>query len=163
MPIEIERKFLIAGDAWRTHVHRVLEIRQGYLCKDIERTVRIRTWGTEGKITVKGKSINGARAEYEYNIPFEHAVELLDTLCLPGVVHKQRYFIQIDAYTWEIDEFFDHNRGLVLAEVELPTIDAKVTLPDWIGIEVTNDHRFQNSHLAGNTIDIESTPQPKRT
>ncbi len=156
MPVEIERKFLIAKETWRTSVQRSIEIRQGYLCKDIERTVRIRTWDKDGKITVKGKSIRGARAEYEYDIPFDHAVEMLDSLCLPGVVHKRRHLIQIDEYTWEIDEFFDHNQGLLLAEVELPTIDAKLNLPDWIGLEVTTDHRFKNSHLASHIVDVES-------
>ena len=156
MPVEIERKFLLAKETWRTSVHRSIEIRQGYLCKDVERTVRIRTWDKEGKITVKGKSIRGARAEYEYEIPLDHAVEMLDSLCLPGVVHKHRHLVQIDEYTWEIDEFLDHNQGLLLAEVELPNIDANVNLPDWIGIEVTTDHRFKNSHLASNIVDVES-------
>ncbi len=159
MPVEIERKFLIAGDDWWNHVHRTVEIRQGYLCKDVERTVRIRTWDTEGKITVKGKSINGARAEYEYDIPFDHAVEMLDTLCLPGVIHKRRHLVQLSEYTWEIDEFLDHNNGLLLAEVELPSTDAIVHLPDWIGTEVTMDHRFKNSHLAYNTVDVNSIRQ----
>lgn len=156
MPVEIERKFLITDNSWRQSVHESLEIRQGYLCKDIERTVRVRTWGTEGKITVKGKSRNGVRAEYEYTIPFADAVEMLETLCLSGVVFKTRYFIAIDNYTWEIDEFLDHNHGLILAEVELPSIDASIQLPSWVGEEVTNDHRFQNSHLAGNQIDLET-------
>lgn len=159
MPIEIERKFLITSDGWCNHVHRTVEIRQGYLCKDVERTVRIRTWDTEGKITVKGKSIHGTRAEYEYDIPFDHAVEMLDTLCLDRVIHKRRHLVQIDDYTWEIDEFLDHNTGLLLAEVELPSIHAPITLPAWIGVEVTTDHRFKNSHLANNTINIESIRQ----
>ena len=156
MPIEIERKFLIRSDVWRNDVYRSVEIRQGYLCKDVDRTVRVRTWDTEGKITVKGKSIGGARAEYEYDIPAEHAVEMLDTLCLPGVVHKYRHLVQVGEYTWEIDEFLDHNHGLLLAEVELPSIDVEVHLPDWIGVEVTSDHRFTNSHLAGNRVDVEA-------
>ena len=154
MPVEIERKFLISKDIWRQTAHRSLELRQGYLCKDIERTVRVRTWGTEGKITVKGKSTNGVRAEYEYTIPLEDAVEMLETLCLSGVIHKRRFFITVDNYIWEVDEFLDHNRGLVLAEVELPSIDAPITLPSWIGKEVTNDHRFQNSYLANNQINV---------
>ena len=156
MPVEIERKFLLASETWRTSVHRSIEIRQGYLCKDVERTVRIRTWDKEGKITVKGKSIHGARAEYEYNIPFDQAVEMLNSLCLPGVVHKHRHLVPIDDYTWEIDEFLDHNRGLILAEVELPTIDANPNIPDWIGLEVTTDHRFKNSYLASNIVDVDT-------
>ena len=156
MPVEIERKFLISNNIWRQLAHQSIEIRQGYLCKDIERTVRVRTWGHEGKITVKGKSINGARAEYEYTIPFEDAVEMLENLCLSGVVHKKRYLILVGNYTWEIDEFLDHNQGLILAEVELPSIDASIQIPPWVGREVTNDHRFQNSHLAGHRIDVQS-------
>ena len=76
--------------------------------------------------------MGGARAEYEYDIPVEHAVEMLETLCLPGVVHKSTFGNNLDEYTWEIDEFLDHNHGLLLAEVELPSIDAKVfTRLDW--------------------------------
>ena len=154
MQLEIERKFLLADNTWRQFVHNSLEIRQGYLCNDIDRTVRIRTWGPDGKITVKGKSINGVRDEYEYNIPFEEAVEMIQKLCLPGLIHKIRHFISIDEYTWEIDEFLDHNDGLFLAEVELKHRNAAVQLPTWIGKEVTNDHRFQNSHLATNKINL---------
>ena len=154
MPVEIERKFLVSDDSWRQLIHQSIEIRQGYLCKDIERTVRIRTWGTEGKITVKGKSVNGVRVEYEYNIPFDEATEMLDTLCLSRVIHKRRHLINIDNYTWEIDQFLDHNHGLLLAEVELPSRDAFIHLPSWVGKEVTNDHRFQNSHLANNLIHV---------
>ena len=152
MPIEIERKFLVSNDAWRTHVKSSIEIRQGYLSKDIDRTVRVRTWGNLGKITVKGRSVQGARAEFEYDIPHAHAVEMLDTLCLPGSVHKSRHLIPMGEYTWEIDEFLDHNLGLFLAEIELPDIQAQIDLPDWIGAEVTNDHRYQNSHLAKHQV-----------
>ena len=88
-------------------------------------------------------------------------MEILDSLCLPGMVHKHRHLVQIDEYTWEIDEFLDHNQGLLLAEVELPNIDANINLPDWIGIEVTTDHRFKNSHLASNIVDVEPIRQSK--
>ena len=152
MPVEIERKFLVKSNSWRTDSHKAIEIRQGYLCKDIERTVRVRTWDTEGKITVKGKSVDGSRAEYEYTIPLAHAIEMLENLCLPGVVHKIRHLVTIEKHLWEIDEFLDHNKGLILAEVELSSINESVDIPSWAGLEVTNDHRFQNSYLSSNIV-----------
>lgn len=152
MPVEIERKFLVETDSWKSESHKSIEIRQGYICKDIERTVRVRTWGAEGKLTVKGKSVDGSRAEYEYTIPIEHAIEMLESLCLSGVVHKIRHLIKNDTHIWEVDEFLDHNRGLILAEVELSSIDEIVAIPDWAGSEVTNDHRFQNSYLSSHTV-----------
>ncbi len=154
MPIEIERKFLLVDESWRSSVQESIEIQQGYLCKDKERTVRVRIWGDVGKITVKGMSLNGSRPEYEYTIPKSEAQELIDTLCLKGIVQKIRHLIPHQGFIWEIDEFLDHNRGLFLAEIELPHIDTTFAIPSWIGTEVTNDHRFQNSYLAQHRIDI---------
>lgn len=156
MPIEIERKYVLFSDDWRILSHEQVEIQQGYLCNDKYRTVRVRLWGDDGKVTIKGLSVNGARPEYEYDIPKNHAQEMLDTLCLPGRVHKIRHLIQFGSLTWEIDEFLDHNKGLLLAEIELPSLDTTFSPPTWLGPEVTNDHRFQNSHLSQHTVDTSS-------
>ncbi len=151
MPTEIERKFLVSSEEWRKSSVRSIRIRQGYLSKDKYRTVRIRLWDDTGKITVKGVSVQGVRPEYEYDIPKKHAEEMLDSLCLPGIVDKVRHCIPWNGLVWEIDEFLDHNKGLILAEIELPAVDTEFEPPSWIDREVTNDHRFQNSFLAANT------------
>ncbi len=164
MPTEIERKFLISSDDWKASCTKSIRIRQGYLSKDKDRTVRVRLWDDVGKITIKGLSVQGVRPEYEYDIPKIHAEEMLNTLCLPGIVDKIRHCIPWDGLVWEVDEFLDHNTGLVLAEIELPSMDTEFEIPSWIGKEVTNDHRFQNSFLAANTLSSSlktSTPTAK--
>ena len=153
MGLEIERKFLLRTDSWRTLSTKAISIQQGYLCVEPARTVRVRTWNNDGKITVKGASHNGIRKEFEYSIPVQEAKEMIRDLCLPGIIHKTRHIICIDDVVWEVDEFHDHNSGLIIAEIELESLDQQFSVPSWIGIEVTNDHRFHNSHLSNNIID----------
>ena len=147
MKIEIERKFLLSGDAWRTGATGTL-YRQGYLCTDPERTVRVRLGGDTAILAIKGASDGIARAEYEYPIPLREATALLDTLCLHPLVEKVRYLVPFAGLTWEIDEFLGANAGLLLAEIELERIDQEVPLPPWIGLEVTGDPRYYNAWLA---------------
>ena len=146
MAREIERKFLVTGDAWRGQGPGT-RYRQGYLSTDAERTVRVRTAGGTGFITVKGLTEGTARPEYEYEIPLADADELLDHLCLRPLVEKTRYRIPAGDVVWEVDEFDGANRGLVVAEVELRTEDQVVPLPDWIGAEVSGDPRYYNANL----------------
>jgi len=146
MPVEIERKFLVAGDIWRgrgpgTHY------RQGYLSVEPGRTVRVRLSDDSAWLTIKGSSAGMARAEYEYPIPVAEAAELLDTLCIHPLIEKVRYRIEHAGHTWEVDEFSGDNAGLVLAEVELMAADEAVELPDWVGREVTDDPRYYNASL----------------
>jgi adenylate cyclase len=146
MGVEIERKFLVTSDAWRLLGEPVL-LRQGYLCADPVRTVRVRIEGAAGVLTIKGKSTGAARGEWEYAIPLAEAQELLDTLCERPLVEKYRRRIDFAGFTWEVDEFLGENAGLVVAEIELPSEDAVFEKPDWIGQEVSGDKRYYNSSL----------------
>lgn len=147
MNIEIERKFLLAGDAWRVGATGVL-YRQGYLCTDPQRTVRVRIGGGQGILAIKGRGDGLARPEFEYPIPLQEAEQLLDELCLHPLVEKNRYLVPHAGLTWEIDEFLGANAGLLIAEVELERADQDVPLPPWIGAEVTDDPRYYNAWLA---------------
>ena len=146
MPKEIERKFLVTGDGWRGQ-GAGKRYRQGYLSTVKERTVRVRTVGDKGVITVKGISTGATRSEYEYEIPRADADEMLDRLCERPLIEKTRYRIPGDGVVWEVDEFDGENRGLIVAEVELRREDQAFTRPDWIGREVTDDPRYFNANL----------------
>ncbi len=143
---EIERKFLVKGDSWRAQAHGK-RYRQGYLSTVKERTVRVRTAGDQGYITVKGITTGASRAEYEYEIPLADANEMLDQLCQRPIIEKTRYRIPRGDIAWEIDEFEGDNRGLIVAEIELKDEHQSFTMPDWIGEEVTNDPRYFNANL----------------
>jgi len=146
MPKEIERKFLVKGDAWRGKAVGK-RYRQGYLSLVKERTVRVRTVDDKGFITVKGLSVGASRSEYEYEIPVTDANEMLDRLCERPLIEKTRYRIPMSGVVWEVDEFAGENRGLIVAEVELESEDQALTVPEWIGREVTADPRYYNANL----------------
>lgn len=146
MGVEIERKFLVTGDAWRTLGTPVL-LRQGYLSLDPARTVRVRIEGEQGVLTIKGKNSGATRGEWEYPIPLTDATELLDTLCGTPLVEKYRTRVTVGNHVWEVDEFLGSNQGLLVAEIELDAEDELFLLPDWAGAEVTGDKRYYNSSL----------------
>jgi len=146
MGIEIERKFLVTGDEWRALGRPVL-YRQGYLCLEPGRTVRVRTAAGGGYLSVKGPTAGLARAEYDYEIPLKDAEELLETLCLRPLIEKYRYTFEVAGVTWEVDEFLGGNAGLVVAEVELDRGDREVPIPPWVGREVSDDRRYTNASL----------------
>ena len=147
MAKEIERKFLVKPRNW-SELGPGLKIRQGYLSATIERTVRVRAYGDRGYITIKGKTSGISRDEYEYEIPFADATEILDHLCLQPLIEKTRYRIPYKGHTFEVDEFNGANRGLTIAEAELKSVDEKIELPDWIDRDVSADPRYFNSSLA---------------
>ena len=149
MAKEIERKFLVKGDAWRALAEGVA-YRQGYLNSQKERTVRIRTVGEKAFLTVKGPTRGVTRTEFEYEIPYDDCLAMLDELAEKPIVEKKRYRIPAGPYVWEVDEFFGVNAGLVLAELELPSEDAAFDKPEWIGEEVSGDARYFNSSLVAN-------------
>jgi len=149
MGIEIERKFLVRGDAWKTQGVGVA-MRQGYLSTDPERVVRVRIEGDAATLTIKGRSQGATRGEWEYAIPLADAEELLARLCQRPLVEKTRYRIVIDAVCWEVDEFVGDNAGLVVAEIELTSEDQTFAKPAWLGEEVTHDARYFNSNLLKN-------------
>lgn len=143
---EIERKFLVQGDAWRDLAQGTL-YRQGYLNSAKERTVRVRTVGEKAFLTIKGITVGASRVEYEYEIPFEDCNFLLDNLAEKPIIEKKRYKIPQGKFVWEIDEFFGENQGLIVAEIELESEDEAFEKPEWTGEEVTGDPRYFNSNL----------------
>ena len=147
MSVEIERKFLVRNNSWQGQ-GKETEIRQGYLSRDIERTVRVRTMGQKAFLTIKGRNQGAARAEFEYEIPCGDALFMLQEMALKPVLEKTRTVIEFAGHTWEVDRFFGDNAGLVTAEVELSSEDEPVELPDWVGREVTGVVRYYNSALS---------------
>ncbi len=145
---EIERKFLLHPE-WKEQVKglEAVEIKQGYLCREPERTVRIRIKGEAGFLTIKGKTEGFSRAEFEYAIPKAEAEELLK-ICPAPLIEKQRFTLLLGSQVWEIDEFFTDNAGLVVAEAELENEAQALELPFWVKEEVTHDKRFYNAQLA---------------
>lgn len=147
MPLEIERKFLVKG-SYKHLAFKSSRIKQGYLASGKHATVRVRTKADKGYITVKGKSDEAgiSRYEWEKSIPLEEAEELL-LLCRDGLIDKIRHEIKAGAHTFEVDEFFGENAGLVVAEVELGSEDEDFEHPEWLGEEVTGDRKYYNSKL----------------
>jgi adenylate cyclase len=143
---EIERKFLVKGEAWKS-LAKGVSYRQGYLNSVKERTVRVRTVGDKGFLTVKGITTGASRAEYEYRIPQSDAEAMLNDLCEKPLIEKNRYKIKDRDLIWEVDEFFGENRGLIVAEVELQSESQSVEKPGWVGEEVTGDPRYFNANL----------------
>ena len=146
MGLEIEKKFLVKGDRWRS-LGKGTPYRQGYLSSVKERTVRVRTIQDRGYLTIKGISRGAARAEFEYEIPYSDALEMLEQLCETPLIEKVRYKIEHNGLVWEIDEFSGDNQGLIVAEVELQSVDQTFDKPEWIGSDVTRDPRYFNANL----------------
>ena len=161
MGVEIERKYLVADPGvvgGRTGVR----IAQGYLAVDPERTVRVRIAGPHAYLTVKGiTSADGtSRDEFEYEIPFHDAEQMLDRVALKPCIEKTRYRVMVGATAWDIDVFGGANRGLVVAEVELPSRSTEVELPEWVGREVTGDPRYYNANLVRRPYSHWNEPGP---
>lgn len=149
--LEIERKFLVKkGDAYKSAAFSSSHIQQGYIPAE-GATVRIRTRDDKAYLTIKGKSVNGGMTRYEFEteIKMEEAKQLLQ-LCQGGVIDKRRYLVKSGNHTFEVDEFYGDNEGLVMAEVELSSETETYEKPDFIDREVTGDKRFYNSHLLAN-------------
>jgi adenylate cyclase len=142
---EIERKFLVVGDAWREGAVGTL-YRQGYLSRETGRTVRVRVAGDAAYLTIKGPVEGIARAEFEYPIPAEDVDALLE-LCDGPPIEKCRHIVPFGGLRWEVDEFLGANAGLVVAEIELESEDQEFARPPWLGREVSDDPRYFNSRL----------------
>lgn len=143
---EIERKFLVKGEEWKAAAKGTV-YRQGYLSSAKERVVRVRTIESKGFLTIKGITRGVSRAEFEYEISAEDAAIMLDDMCEKPLIEKKRYKIPVGGLVFEVDEFFGENAGLVVAEVELKDEKQKITLPPWVGEEVSGDPRYFNSNL----------------
>jgi adenylate cyclase len=146
MAAEIERKFLVVGDSWRAGASGRRYV-QGYLSRDVERSVRVRQAGTSAYLTIKGIAHGTTRPEFEYPIPFSDAEELIK-LCFPALVEKTRYIVEYRGKRWEVDEFHGENHGLILAEIELSREGEPLEIPPWIGKEVSEDPRYFNVSLS---------------
>jgi len=149
MSIEIERKFLLANDDWRTQADNGVVMRQGYLNNvsfdnKQKSSVRVRIAGELANLNIKGATLGITRQEYEYAIPLSDAHELLGTLADGPLIEKTRYHVQHEAHIWEIDVFTGDNQGLVVAEIELANEDEAFTRPSWLGEEVSADARYYN-------------------
>lgn len=159
MAKEIERKFLVTSDAFKA-LATPTHYRQGYVPTLNGMTVRIRIAGTQGYVTFKDHAVNLTRHEFEYPIPEEDGLQMLDLMCATPQIDKQRYVIPttgqlpdgtpIEGLHWEVDVFGGDNEGLVVAEIELPCEEAIFDKPAWIGQEVTQNHRYYNSALCKN-------------
>ena len=146
MPQEIERKYLVIGDAWR-NLATGTHYRQGYLNGAKERTVRIRTIGEKAFLTIKGETSGVSREEYEYEIPYGDAMQMLENLAEKPLIEKIRYQIPYEGLVWEIDEFLGENAGLIVAEIELADENQPFVKPAWIDKEVSSDPRYYNANL----------------
>jgi len=146
---EIERKFLVKSEAFKIEASASTSISQGFLNADKARTVRVRLTDDKAFLTIKGETSRSgmSRLEWETEIPVEDAKTLL-TLCEPGVIEKRRYYIQQGEHTFEVDEFYGENQGLIIAEVELQTEQDVIERPDWLGSEVTGEVKYYNAMLS---------------
>jgi adenylate cyclase len=144
---EIERKFRVVDDSWRLLVTKTVHIVQGYLSTSIDRVVRVRTLDDQGALTIKGITSSSARAEYEYEIPLNDARQILRELCHQPLVEKTRSYIPQGELKWEIDVFHAPQDHLVIAEIELPSVDHPFEKPAWVGEDVTGDPRFYNQNI----------------
>jgi adenylate cyclase len=147
--IEIERKFLVKDDSFKAAAFSQNRIKQGYLSSVPERTVRVRTKGNYAYLTIKGASNESglSRFEWEKEIPVDEAIKLL-SLCEKGVIDKTRFEVKVGKHTYEIDTFYGENEGLIVAEIELESETEIFEKPNWLGKEVTNDHRYYNASLS---------------
>jgi adenylate cyclase len=154
MPLEIERKFLVAGDGWRGAAPAVVPMAQGYI-NDLDAmgrggqqaSVRVRIQGDAAFLNLKSRTSGHTRLEFEYPIPLDDARVLL-ALCVGGLVDKRRHLVRHGDHLWEVDEFLGGNAGLVIAEIELAAAGEKFVKPAWLGKEVTDATRYYNLALA---------------
>lgn len=146
---EIERKFLVTSNAFKAEAFTQNRIKQGYLSSVPERTVRVRLKGNKAFLTIKGISNESglSRFEWEKEIPVDEAEKLL-LLCEAGVIDKTRFEVKAGRHIIEIDEFYGENEGLIMAEIELNSETEAYEKPNWLGEEVTNDHRYYNAYLS---------------
>jgi adenylate cyclase len=175
MGIEIERKFLVVGDGWRSGVREVVPMAQGYINDQAamdsgtqRASVRVRLEGDEARLNIKSRELGHTRKEFDYPLPLEDARELL-RLCVGGLIDKRRHLFEHQGHLWEIDEFLGDNAGLIVAEIELSSGDEYFERPEWLGREVTESSRYYNLALASRpysqwseheraAADLESTP-----
>ncbi len=147
MAIEIEHKFLLANENWRSQIHKSIIIQQGYLTSAPTNSIRVRISDKNAWMNIKSATIGNQRLEFEYKIPLPDAEQIIAELCQGPLITKTRHFVKHDGHVWEIDEFSGDNDGLIVAEIELSNLDEKFSIPDWIDKEVTGDLKYYNNNL----------------
>lgn len=154
MGIEVERKFLVSGDNWRAHAKRSAQMAQGYLndaralAEGREQcSVRVRIAGEKAFLNLKSRQLGPRRQEFEYQVPLPDGREML-ALCVGGVIEKIRHYVDHGDHLWEVDEFLGDNAGLLVAEIELDSVEERFAIPAWAGREVTEHARYYNLALA---------------
>ena len=163
MGVEVERKFLVTGDAWRDAVTSATRIVQGYIAQTETATVRVRVRAETGYLTIKGATTGVARSEYEYEIPVDDALGMLEEMAQGPVIDKVRHLVPVGTHVWEVDVFAGANAPLVMAEVELASADEHFVLPAWAGAEVSEDGRYFNVNLAREPYSTWAPSDPSRT
>ena len=150
MAREIERKFLVTADTWKSAVTRSIDYRQGYLASDEQCSIRVRVSDRHAHLNIKSATLGVERLEYEYEIPLQDAHEMLDRLAVGPLIEKTRHYVDFGRHTWEVDVFAGDNAGLVVAEIELADADEVFDRPGWVGEEVSHDPRYYNVCLVQN-------------
>lgn len=146
MAVEIERKFLLASEAWRPLVKAKMHIRDGLIASSDERKARVRIVEERATVAIKTKRVEGRREEFEYEIPMADAERLIEC-CGTNVLEKTRHLISLEDVTWEIDEYSGLLKGVILAEVEVRAPDQQIVLPEWIGREITSDASYRKINM----------------
>ena len=150
MATEIERKYLLLSDEWKKLAREHICIQQGYFGSAGKASIRVRISGNEANINIKSATLDIVRTEFEIPIPLEDAKEMIEFLCQQPVIKKTRYLVPFGSHLWEIDEFEGDNEGLIVAEIELSSVDEVFEKPAWLGEEVSNDKRYYNVCLVNN-------------
>ncbi len=149
MAIEIERKFLVKNDAWRSQVLSESKLIQGYLARGqgTGATIRVRIGEGRAILNIKGVSKGLTRSEFEYEIPLQEGEEIVREVAIQPSIEKTRYHVRSGGHTWDLDVFEGENAGLVIAEIELQSEEEAFEMPEWAGEEVTDDRRYSNANL----------------
>lgn len=145
--LEIERKFRVASDAWKESVTGQVRLVDGLIAETDGRKVRVRTRDGRATLTIKGARAGLAREEFEYEIPYDHAVRLLESHCGDRRIEKERFLVPYSGVVWEIDVYGGIMNGIVIAEVELPAPDFVLSLPEWVGEEVTGKDEYRKINM----------------
>ena len=152
MAKEIERKFLVVNDSYKSLSYKTRNIMQGYISTDKRAVVRVRLNDEEAFLTIKGENQGIVRDEWEYPIPAADAKDMLERIAIGTVISKTRYLVDFEGFKWEIDEFHSPLDGLTVAEIELPTTDTTFKQPPFIGKEVTGNPAYYNSSIASGKL-----------
>ena len=147
MAVEIERKYLVVNDKWKSFIESESIMKQGYLATVDNASIRIRVANGKAFLNIKSATLGIRRSEFEYEIPLQDGDEMLDNLISGSVIDKVRYKVRCGAHIWDLDLFHGDNEGLIVAEVELDSEDEVFEIPEWVGAEVSGDPKYYNASL----------------